>query len=49
MALFSQNMLELAFELSLHDPTYEDMIVKFAEHSTSSRGHKQARIGRYVG
>ena len=32
MALFSQNMLELAFELSLHDPTYEDMIVKFAEH-----------------
>ncbi|HBK06284.1 MAG TPA: glucosidase, partial [Acetobacteraceae bacterium] len=32
MALFSQNMLELAFELSLHDPSYEDMIVKFAEH-----------------
>jgi len=32
MAFFSQNMLELAFQLSLHDPTYEDMIVKFAEH-----------------
>jgi hypothetical protein len=32
MALFTQNMLELAFELSLHDLTYEDMIVKFAEH-----------------
>jgi hypothetical protein len=32
MALFSQNMLELAFELSIHDHTYEDMIVKFAEH-----------------
>jgi hypothetical protein len=32
MALFSQNMLELAFELNLHDPTYEDMIVKFVEH-----------------
>jgi hypothetical protein len=32
MALFSQNMLELAYELTLHDPTYEDMIVKFAEH-----------------
>jgi hypothetical protein len=32
MSLFSQNMLEIAFELSLHDPTYEDMIVKFAEH-----------------
>ena len=32
MALFSQNMLDLAFELALDDPTYEDMIVKFAEH-----------------
>jgi len=32
MSLFSQNMLDLAFELALHDPTYEDMIVKFAEH-----------------
>ncbi len=32
MALFSQNMLELAFELAVHDPTYEDMVVKFAEH-----------------
>ena len=32
MALFSQNMLELAFELTAYDPTYEPMIVKFAEH-----------------
>jgi hypothetical protein len=32
MALFSQNMTELAFQLALHDPTYEDMIVKFTEH-----------------
>jgi hypothetical protein len=32
MALFSQNMLELATELATHDPTYEDMVVKFAEH-----------------
>ncbi len=32
MALFSQNMLELAFELTLHDPTYEAMLPKFAEH-----------------
>ena len=32
MALFSQNMLELAVELAAHDPTYEDMVVKFAEH-----------------
>ena len=32
MALFSQNMLELAFEITAHDPTYEAMIIKFAEH-----------------
>ena len=32
MALFSQNMLELAFEITAHDPTYEPMIMKFAEH-----------------
>jgi hypothetical protein len=32
MSLFTQNMLELAFELTLGDPSYEDMIVKFAEH-----------------
>jgi hypothetical protein len=32
MALFSQNMLEMAFELALHDPSYEDMVVKFIEH-----------------
>ena len=32
MALFSQNMLELAFEIAAHDPTYEHLITKFAEH-----------------
>ncbi len=32
MALFSQNMLELAVELTAHDPTYESMLVKFIEH-----------------
>ena len=32
MALFSQNMLELAVELAAHDPIYEDMVVKFGEH-----------------
>jgi hypothetical protein len=32
MALFSQNMLELAVELAAHDPTYEAMVFKFAEH-----------------
>jgi len=32
MALFSQNMLELASELAVHDPSYEDMVIKFIEH-----------------
>jgi hypothetical protein len=32
MALFTQNMGELAVELAAHDRTYEDMVVKFAEH-----------------
>ena len=32
MALFSQNMLELAVEIAAHDRTYEDMVPKFAEH-----------------
>lgn len=31
MALFSQNMAELAIELAANDPSYEDMVVKFAE------------------
>jgi Mannosylglycerate hydrolase MGH1-like glycoside hydrolase domain len=32
MALFSQNMLEIAAELTMHDPSYLDMALKFSEH-----------------
>ncbi len=32
MALFSQNMAEMAVELTIHDPSYEDMVIKFVEH-----------------
>jgi hypothetical protein len=32
MALFSQNMLEMASELADGDSTYDDMLVKFASH-----------------
>jgi len=32
VALFSQNMLEMAIELALHDPVYEDLALKFFEH-----------------
>ncbi len=36
--LFSQNMVELAMELAVHDRTYEDMVAKFAEHFYISPG-----------
>ena len=32
MAFYCQNMLELALELGLHDPLYEELAVKFLEH-----------------
>lgn len=42
MALFCQNMLEIAAELTLSDPDYEDMALKFCEHFlwiASAMGH----------
>jgi hypothetical protein len=32
MALFSQNMLDIATELGEHDPVYEEMALKFLQH-----------------
>jgi hypothetical protein len=32
MALFTQNMAEIAVELAAHDRTYEEMVFKFIEH-----------------
>jgi hypothetical protein len=32
MALFSQNMVEIASELAIHDPSYKPMVFKFIEH-----------------
>ncbi|HET8540329.1 MAG TPA: glucosidase [Anaeromyxobacter sp.] len=32
MAMYCQNMLEMAAELAADDPTYEDLAVKFMEH-----------------
>ena len=50
MALFSQNMLELAVELAAHDPTYEDMVVKFAEHFYYiAAAMNRPGAGRHVG
>ncbi len=42
MALFCQNMLEIASELALTDPDYADMTLKFTEHFlwiASAMGH----------
>ena len=32
MAFYAQSMLGIAVELSRHDPVYDDMVLKFAEH-----------------
>jgi len=32
MALFSQNMLEIAVEIAARDPAYEDLAMKFVDH-----------------
>ena len=32
MAFFSQNMLAIALEIARHDPTYEDLVLKFVQH-----------------
>jgi Mannosylglycerate hydrolase MGH1-like glycoside hydrolase domain len=32
VSLFCQNMLEIGIELTAHDPFFEDMAIKFAEH-----------------
>src|SRR5208283_3996015 len=32
VSLFCQNMLEIAVELAAHDPFYQDMAMKFADH-----------------
>jgi hypothetical protein len=46
VCMFAQNMLEIAVELTAHDPVYEDMAVKFAEHfiwiaaAMNQKGHE---------
>ncbi|WP_037568762.1 MGH1-like glycoside hydrolase domain-containing protein [Phaeacidiphilus oryzae] len=32
MALYCQSMLQIALELVVHDPSYEEMVLKFVEH-----------------
>ena len=36
MALFSQNMLEITIELAMHEPLYEELVVKFFQHIARS-------------
>jgi Mannosylglycerate hydrolase MGH1-like glycoside hydrolase domain len=44
MALFSQNMLELAVEIAGYDETYADLAVKFVDHILWI-GHAMNRVG----
>jgi hypothetical protein len=44
MALFSQNMLEMAVEIAAHDETYGDLAAKFVDHILSI-GHAMNRVG----
>ncbi|QDU27149.1 Mannosyl oligosaccharide glucosidase [Anatilimnocola aggregata] len=50
MALFCQNMLDIAGELAMTDPDYEDMVLKFTEHFlwiASSMGHVGENCGMW--
>lgn len=50
MTLFCQNMLEIAVELSMTDPDYIDMVVKFVEHFlwiASAMGHVGGDTGMW--
>jgi hypothetical protein len=50
MALFCQNMLEMAAELALTDPDYVDMSLKFVEHFmwiASAMGHLGGDMGMW--
>jgi hypothetical protein len=44
MALFSQNMLEMAIEIAAHDETYGDLAAKFVDHILWI-GHAMNRVG----
>ncbi|NTU80100.1 MAG: glucosidase [Chloroflexales bacterium] len=46
MALYSQNMFELALELTDHDPAYEDFMLKFLQHFLWIAGSMD-RVGRH--
>jgi hypothetical protein len=50
MALFCQNMLEIAAELAMTDPDYVDMALKFVEHFmwiASAMGHLGGNTGMW--
>ena len=52
MAFYAQNMLDMALELALVDPTYEDLAIKFYEHviaiaaATNRIGATRLAVGR---
>ena len=50
VALFCQNMLEIAVELAAHDPTYEEMATQLRDAIPADRPRDECdRPGRHVG
>lgn len=50
MALYCQNMLEIAAELAMNDPVYADMALKFVEHFlwiAAAMGHMGGDVGMW--
>jgi hypothetical protein len=48
MAMFSQNMLEIAIEIAAHDPTYQSLATKFMDHFLWI-AHAMNRVGNDAG
>jgi hypothetical protein len=44
MSMFCQNMLEIAVEIAVEDPTYDDLAIKFVEHFAWI-AHAMNRVG----
>jgi len=49
MAMFCQNMLELATEIAAHDPVYQDLATKFVDHFLLIAEATNRMAGRNIG
>jgi hypothetical protein len=49
MAMFCQNMLEMATEIASHDPVYQDLAMKFVDHFLLIAEATNRMGGRHIG